>query len=290
MGIVKSFGLIALGVLIAYSMAYTQPKETGAIGQRAESTFAQVMRTKTIRCGWVNYQPATYKDAKTGEMRGIYVEAMDQIAKQLDWKIDWSYETSWATFYEDLRLNKFDVACTAVWMLPTQELKLGEFTNPLYYSTIGAWVRAGNQNFDNNLQSFNDDNVTIAGIDGSYALILAQRKFPQAKVLSSPPSAEYVTGLLNVAYGKADVTFVENWLASGYAQKNPDALRQVSLQKSIDTRPNVMMVRKGEFEMLSVLNYALLNLHLSGQMEEIIAKHENAPGNFIRVKLNNVVN
>jgi ABC-type amino acid transport substrate-binding protein len=217
-------------------------------------------------------------------MRGIFVEAMEQLGKQLDIKIDWSYETTWATFMQDLRQHKFDAACTAVWMLTAAELTQGEFTTPLYYSQIGAWVHEGNKRFDNNFAALNDPATVIAGIDGSYALDLAKRKFPAARVFSSTSTAEYITGLMNVAYGKADVTFVENWLASGFVQKNPGMLRQVPLPDFLDTRPNVMMVRKGELELQSLLNNALLNLQLTGAMENILTKYEITPGNFKRVK------
>ncbi len=284
MSFIRSVMLVVVGIGIAWAISLVQPKQTVLSAVNKPTDFNRVMESKTIRCGWVNYQPATYKDPNTGEMHGIFVEAMEQIGKQLDLKIDWTYETTWATFMEDLRQNKFDVVCTAAWMLSAAELNQGEFTTPLYYSQIGAWVKTGNERFDNNLAAFNSPNTTIAGIDGSYALNLAKKKFPQAKVFSSTSTAEYITGLTNVAFGKADVTFVENWLAAGYVQKNPGTLRQVPLPEFLDTRPNVMMVRKGEFELQSVLNYALFNLQLTGDMETILAKYENTPGNFKRVR------
>lgn len=283
MSLIKSLVLIAFGVFLAFSFEQFQSQKT-ASDAKTQTVYDRVIQSKTIHCGWVNYPPATYKDLNTGQMRGIFVDAMENVGRQLDLKIDWSFETTWASFYEDMRVGKFDVACTAAWMLSPGELLSGEFTTPLYYSQIGAWVRKGDTRFDNNLAAANSPDVTITGVDGSYAQQLALKKFPNAKNLSAPANAEYVTGLMNVAYGKADITFIENWLASNYLDKNPDSVRQVPVSKQLDIRPNVMVVNKGELELVALLNYALLNVQLTGAMDDILDKYENHPGVFKRVR------
>ena len=284
MSFMKSLALIVLGIVIALAAVRFEPHKTESTA-KIEPAYDRVMKTRTIRCGWVNYPPATYKDPNTGQLQGIFVDVMDNVGKQLDMKIDWSFETTWASFYEDIRTQKFDVACTAAWLLSSGEILSGEFTTPLYYSQIGAWARKGDTRFDNHIEAVNSPDITITGTDGSYAQQLAAKKFPLAKNFSAPANAEYITGLMNVAYGKADVTFIENWLASNYLQKNPDTVRQVIVAKPLDTRPNVMMVNKGEFDLLSMLNYALLNVQLTGEMDRILDKYENQPGVFKRLRL-----
>lgn len=281
-GFFKTAGSLLCGAALMFAVQACEQKQTATIA--AEPIFARVMESKTIRCGWVNYQPAHYKDLQTGQMNGIFVEAMDDVGRQLGMKVEWAAETTWATFFDDMRAGKFDVFCGAAWMLQPGELTGGEYTSPLYYSQIGAYAQAGDTRFDNkNVDLFNSADVTISGIDGSYAQLLAARKFPNAKSMSAPAMTEYSTALVNVAQGKADVTFVEKWLAADFMAKNNGQLREISLPAVLDVRPNAMMVAKGEFKLQSMINYALFNTQLTGAMDAIISKYENQPGVFKRV-------
>lgn len=282
-GFFKTVGALVCGaaLMLAVQACEQKPADTASV---AEPVFARVMASKTIRCGWVNYQPAHYKDLKTGEMKGIFVEAMEDVGHQLGMKVEWTAETTWASFFDDMRAGKFDVFCGAAWMIQQGELTGGEYTSPLYYSQIGAFARTGDTRFDGKSPTqFNDASLTIAGIDGSYAQVLAARKFPAAQNMSAPAMAEYSTALVNVAQGKADVTFVEKWLAVDYMVKNTGTLREVVLPAALDIRPNSMMVAKGEFKLQSMLNYALFNTQLTGTMDAIIDKYENQSGVFKRV-------
>lgn len=276
--------VLVVAALVAWGTVKLSLPEQFKTASKKETTFERVMRTKTLRCGWFNYNPATFKDPNTGEMHGIVVDALENVGKQLDIKIDWSNETTLASFVEDVRTRKYDMFCSPAWLLSPGELVSGEFTSPLYFSQIGAWVHEGNTKLDNNLVAINSPDVTITGIDGSYAQLLAAAKFPKAKNLSAPSSAEYTTGIMNVAFGKADVTFMENFSAMEFSAKNPGKVRQLPLPVALDTRPNVMMIAKGEFELQSMLNYALMNVQLTGAMDEILDKYETHPGAFKRVK------
>lgn len=280
----KTLAIAVLGAALVMVAQSATEGDTKPTSFSEEPVYDRVMQTKTIRCGWVNYQPAHYKDLATGEMRGIFVEAMADVGRQLGMQVEWTAETTWASFFEDMRAGKFDVFCGAAWMLQPGELTGGEYTSPLYYSQIGVYARSDDKRFDNQaLSAFNSPAVTISGIDGSYAQLLATQRFPQAKVLTAAALSEYSMALVNVSQGKADVTFVEKWLAADFMAKNSGQLREVVLPAAVDIRPNAMMVAKGEFKLQSMLNYALFNTQLTGTMDAILTKHENQPGVFKRV-------
>jgi ABC-type amino acid transport substrate-binding protein len=82
--------------------------------------------------------------------------------------------------------------------------------------------------------------------------------------------------------GKADITFVEVAIAQAFLEKNPESIREVQDVSPVRVFPNVMMVGKGEYRLLSMLNVAIDVLANSGEIERIIAKYEEYPGSFQR--------
>ncbi len=270
-------GIVALAV--GYFMASSK---TGPAPTIISSVYDRVKQSKTLRCGYVSYAPASVKDLKTGKMTGIFVDVMEEIGKRLDLKIDWSTETTWATFVEDLKTNRFDVFCSGPWLV-NHEILEGEFTDPVYYSPIRAWVEEGDMRFDGKLDAINDPAVSITGIDGSYALRLAVDSYPQAKLIDAPATADYATGLMNVATGKANVTFVESATAFDFAASNPNKVRVVPSDHPLDVRPNPIMVKSGEIGLRNAINIVLKDLQINGHVDRIINKHEKYPDSFVRV-------
>lgn len=247
---------------------------------KQEIAFERVMKTQTLRCGYFVYAPAISKDPVTGKISGIMYDVIEDAAAQLGLKVEWTEEVTLATYIEGLKNNRYDAVCAAVWMMGP-EIQHGEFTTPLFYSSINAWVRQDDKRFDNNHAKINDTSVTLTGIDGSYALVMGSKNFSQAKVLSAPSTAEYTTGLTNVMFGKADVTFVEKYVGSDYAASNQGKLRPLA-GKALDLRPNVYMVNKGEFKLQSMLNNVLADLRVNGRIDATINQYEKYPGAFVR--------
>ena len=82
--------------------------------------------------------------------------------------------------------------------------------------------------------------------------------------------------------GKADITFVEVAIAQAFLENNPGSIREVEGVSPVRVFPNVMMVGKGEYRFLSMLNVAIDVLANSGEIERIIANYEKYTGSFKR--------
>src|SRR4051812_29807285 len=104
----KKICLTLIPAFLLFSLpAFAAPKE---------SAYDRVMRTQTIRCGWGTNNPWIYQDLKTGQMRGVIADVMNEIAGKLNLKLEWPEETGWGNLPEALESGRVDVACSTMWL------------------------------------------------------------------------------------------------------------------------------------------------------------------------------
>jgi ABC-type amino acid transport substrate-binding protein len=183
---------------------------------------------------------------------------------------------------EAVNRGRVDLICTGLWPNSTRA-KFADFTAPIYFSPIKAYVKDSNTAFDGDLRKADAPNVKIAAVDGEMTSIIAAADFPHAKVDSLPQSTDVSQVLMEVASGKAQLTFVEPAVAQEFREKNPDArLREVAGVSAVRVFPNVLMVAKGESKLVSLLNTALDELANTGVIDQVVSRYEKAPGLFYR--------
>ena len=88
----KLFALIAIIAVSAATAYLIAGRDTAS--QRSD-TLQQVLNSKTLRCGFVDYEPANFRDPKTGALKGILVEVAEAIGQKLDLKIEWVQAGGW---------------------------------------------------------------------------------------------------------------------------------------------------------------------------------------------------
>jgi ABC-type amino acid transport substrate-binding protein len=271
--------LVPVG-LLAVGLASCTQSGSGE-GANKPTAYDRVLETQTIRVAYISYPPSFIKDTKTGSFSGIMYDVLQDIAKRLELKVDDVEETAWGSMIEEVRSARVDLVCTGLWPNATRG-KFVDFTDPVYFSPVEAYVKAGNAKFDRNLAAINSPAVRIATVDGEMTSIIANADYPLAKASSHPQSTDIAQMLMEVATGKADVTFVEPAVANGFLQANPGIVEAVNGTEPVRVFPNVMMVAKGEGKLLSMLNIALSEAENAGAIDRIVAKYEAEPGLFFR--------
>ena len=247
----------------------------------AEDAYSRVIRTGKIRVGYISYPPSFIKDANTGAYSGIFHEVLAQAAENLSLDVEYTEELGWGTMVESVSSGRVDLACTGIW--PTAgRARQAEFTVPIYFSAVRAYSRQGDTRFDGDLSLANKLDVRIATIDGEMTSIIAQSDFPRATETSLPQTSDVSQVLLEMVAGKADITFVEIAIAEAFLKNNPGSIREIRDVAPVRVFPNVMMVGKGEYRFLSMLNVAIEELANNGVIGRIIAKYEEFPGSFQR--------
>lgn len=249
--------------------------------EEKESAYDRVLRTGVLRCGYMILPPHIVKDPNTGKMSGIIFDAMEEAGERLDLKIDWSEEITFATMVTALQSGRVDALCFGFWRNPATG-KYVSHSVPLYYMPVGAFVREDDHRFDEDLTRINDPSVRVASVDGMIAETIAHRDFPNAKIVTS---SAFLPGqiLMDVATGKADVTFlsVRDWLL--FNKSNPGMLRNIAEKEPVRVFGTVIAIPQDDERFKDMLNSALYELLDGSFMTRIVRKYDDAPGSIFVV-------
>lgn len=252
-----------------------------AFAAEKESAFDRVMRTGTIRCGYGVWAPNVIQDVNTGKISGIFFDYMEALAKASSLEVSWT-EVSWTDFALALNNGRIDAMCAGIWPTAAKAREM-IFTTPINYVAIQAYVRADDARFDNAVDKINSPDVTIATMDVEMSSIIAQADFPKAKTISIPSTGSQPQMLLNVADGKADVTFSDIATGRDFMANNPGKLKVLPGGESLRAFGNTVALGKGEFALKALLDSGTEELLQSGVVEKILRKYEKYPGSLLRV-------
>ena len=272
---------IILTILINVSFLSFYPKSQ-SITTEAKSVYSRVIESGKIRCGYVPYEPGLIKDPNTGKFSGIMYDSMEEIAKNLKLKVEWTEEVGWGTMIEGLERDRYDMICSPVWANSTRG-KLVDFSVPLFYSGIGAYIFSNNDEFVD-LPQLNSPETKIATVDGEMSDIIASSEFPLATKISLPQNSGVSQLLLNVQNAKTDITFVELFIAEGYLKNNPNSIKNIIANKPIRTFGNCFMFKKNQYELKQMIDTSSTEVLNSGYVDKSITKYETKPNTFYRVQ------
>lgn len=277
----KILGIVVLTVVVSLlTIKLVAPSKNTDVNS---TVYDSIIKSGVIRACYVVYPPASIKDPNTGEMSGIFVETLNKAAENMELKVDWNTEVGWGEMIEALNSNRCDIIGSPSWTNSARG-RSAEFSQPVYYSAINAYVRADDNRFNNNYKIANDKNYKIATIDGETSQLIAQRQFPNAQTIQLPQLTDVSQMILNVVDKKADMAFAEPTIANQYIKNNPEKIKNVSVDKPVVVYGNVMMIKKGEFDFKTMMDNAINELLDNGYIDELIDKYEkDYPGGFLRV-------
>jgi len=284
----KIVGFIVLTIVISL-ITVKLSSSSSTTGSAGNSVYDKVVNAGTIRACYVVYPPASIKDPNTGKLSGVFVETLNKAAENMGLKVDWNTEVGWGDMIEALNSNKCDIIGSPAWSNSTRG-KSAEFSQPVYYSAINAYVRASDNRFNGDITVANSANYKLATIDGETSQLIAARQFPNARTLQLPQLTDVSQMLLNVVDGKADMAFLEPTVANSYIKNNPEKVKNVSTLKPVVIYGNVMLIKKGEFTFKSAIDNAIVELLNNGYVDGVINSYEkDYPGGFYRVAASYVV-
>ena len=264
----KSFATIIfsafISLCVAYSVVSYKLKTTASVADPHSSqhditsTYDRVMKTKTIRCGYVTWPPFFDKDANTGQTSGFFYDYMTEFGRAFDLKIDWVAEVALADVPAALNSGRIDAFCVPLGAVPTRAINMN-FSRTVAYFPLYAYVRQTDSRFDTDQKSINDPSVTLSTMEGEYTSILARTTFPNAKMLEITGNQGASTLFLNVENKKADVIFQDPGSFANYNIKNPDKLRRAKIGL-IGAVPVGFPLRLNETELQRLFDYGVADL------------------------------
>jgi polar amino acid transport system substrate-binding protein len=243
--------------------------------------FDRVTKSGTVRCGYALWTPVLYKEANTGEIKGIVHDLMEEAGKRLDLKIEWAEETGWGTMVEGLMAGRYDIICTGVYHTSARA-KFIDVGTPIFYSPLYVVVRKDDTRFDKDLGVLNDAAYKIAVLEGEVSSIAARQVFPKAAAPALPQMQDYSMLLKEVETGKADATLIEASTYKAYEAKNPGILKALE-ETPVTVSPTGIGLPRQDPVFSSMMNVAFVELLNDGTVDRILKKYEEHPGAFLRV-------
>lgn len=243
--------------------------------------YERVMRTGVLRAGSIDWPPLLTSDSETGELTGIFYELTEEIAKSLGLIVKWTEHVGTKQYIEAFQNNRFDVLGSGDWANAARSKYL-EYSQPLYYLPIGAYVNTDDRAFTG-IEQLNNHEVTIATIDNELSSIIASRDFSQARQLILPDISHPFELLHKVTTGQADVTFTDLYNARDYMAAGHGKIKNIA-QDPLRLIEVVYSFNRGETALKGMFDAAISELINTGKVDELIDKYEQYKDTFVRVQ------
>jgi polar amino acid transport system substrate-binding protein len=257
----------AVGTAMMPGSALAQVLETGV---REDSILAKCRKEGVLRVGYAQTGPWFYKDAKTGELNGVYKDVVEQLAKELQVKVDWK-EVTFANATIALRKGDFDLFGSSLTYLVSRAIAV-DFVGP-YYSR-GSLLLCHKDNADKfkTAADANKPDVTFSVTSGASEEPRIPLLFPaKPKVITT--TGQISLGAEPVRAKKADVWISGDVDVILLAKRNADWAHVIDPGNPLDRRPNTLAIRYGDPEWKSFMDFYGRYLTVNGEVERLLKHH-----------------
>lgn len=246
--------------------------------QNNETTFQNISKSKIVRVGYIVYPPIVTKDVNSGNLGGHFVDTINEIAKQSNWKVEF-IETDWSGFTAGLKSKRFDISIAPTFTT-IPRLTSVSFTEPLIYAGNSAIALKSNNRFSS-IEDLNSEDVTIAVTQGEAGHEYAKANLQKAKLIIHPGPDQLLT-FQDVLTGRADVALGDAFVTAKFASQHPDKISDVFSKNPYNLTPVSWSVRYGDIDLLNFLNNSISVLSTQGKLQEF---EKRAGANWLHKKV-----
>jgi ABC-type amino acid transport substrate-binding protein len=257
----------AAGAAMMPSSALSQMLETGV---REDSVLAKCRKEGVLRVGYAQTGPWFYKDAKTGELNGVYKDVVEQLAKEIQVKVEWK-EVTFQNATIALRKGDFDLFGSSLTYLVSRAIAV-DFVGPYYSRGTLLLCHKDNAERFKTAADANKADVTFSVTSGASEEPRIPLLFPaKPKVITT--TGQISLGAEPVRAKKADI-----WLSGDVdvillAKRNADWAHVIDPGNPLDRRPNTLAIRYGDPEWKSFMDFYGRYLTINGEVERLLKIH-----------------
>jgi polar amino acid transport system substrate-binding protein len=257
-------GLIAAGAPPRDALAQVLPDFI-----RPDSVLAKIRKEGVLRVGYSQTGPWFYKDAKTGELGGIYKDVCDRLAKEIEIKLDYK-EVTFANATVGLRRGDYDLYGSSLTYTMPRALTV-DYIGPLYSKGSLVIIHKDNAGRFKTAADLNDPSVTISVTAGASEEGRIPILWPKAKVITT--TGQVTLGAEPVRAKRADAWMSGDSDVILFAKRNATWATVMEPDKPIDKRPNTWAVRYGDPEWKNFLDFWGAFVVVNGEMDRLFAHH-----------------
>jgi ABC-type amino acid transport substrate-binding protein len=266
----KNFLLVILAVALTLVIQNFVWPHHEANQSQTETTYERVLRTHTLRVGYINFRPNSIVDPNSHEITGIFPDLLRQIGQVTGLTVEFTEEVGLGNLIEGLETGRYDIT-SGFWVNP-ERARMTTVSVPVYYSGMSIWARPDSFfSPDNNWASLNTKNVKIGAIDGSTIMHIIHSNFPEAALISYPNLTPETQLFEDLVDKKIDVFFVETSQGLIFLKSNPGKVVNISGDHPFRLYGNALLI-----------DAAIAELQGSGVVDALIDKYEVVPGSYYR--------
>ena len=213
----KKSGLLVFAAMLA-----------AAMGLSAQSPSLPDLHGRTIFAVTENaYTPLNFVDPKSGKAMGWEYDAVNEIARRLDLKVQWKV-TSWDTMIQAIHDGQFDVGMDGI-TINDERKKQVDFSDPYMVSQQFMLVRKGEGRFTDEKTFAANPKLLIGAQAGTtnfyvavYNVLDGNEKNPRIKLFET-----FGASVQALLAGDVDMVLMDAASSKGYIGANPDKLKNV---------------------------------------------------------------
>jgi len=237
---------------------------------REDSVLAKIRREGVINVGYAQTGPWFYKDARSGDLGGIYKDVVDMLAKEIQIAVEWK-EVTFATSTVGLRRGDYDLFGSSLVYLVQRALVVS-YVGPLYSKGTLFLVHKDNAERFKVAADLNDPGVTISVTTGASEEPRIPLLLPKGpKVITT--SGQIALGAEPVRAKRADAWISGDSDVLLFAKRNASWAAVVDPAHPLDRRPNTWVIRYGDAEWKQFLDFWCTYLVVNGEIDRLFKHH-----------------
>jgi polar amino acid transport system substrate-binding protein len=230
-------------------------------------TMQDIVKAKVLNVGVVPFSVDVIKDPKTGEYKGVMVDAAKFICETIKVKCVFK-EFAWGTFIAGLQSRQIDFSIASTYSKMTRALVVN-FSRPIYLLGYKAVAKKGETRF-NKVEDLNNPNITIGITQGTGEHEWIKKVAPKAKL--RVVKTEEMT-MLQIVTGKVDVS-VGDSIAANRALETQSSIQPVLGGTIYSKNMVAWAVNKADQDILNFVNTAINQIIASGKLLELAEKYK----------------
>jgi ABC-type amino acid transport substrate-binding protein len=242
-----------------------------ATAAQAGPVLDRVKARSTVRvCIWPDYYGVTFRNPRTGELRGIDRDLSLEFARDLGVKVE-HVDASFASVVVDLQSDRCDIAMFAVAVLP-QRAELLAFSRPYLRSDVYG-IATRSSRVVRRWADIDQPGVRVAVQAGTFMEPVMRQALQRATmVVVSPPA----TRERELESGRVDV-FMTDFPYSRRLLDSADWATLVSPPTPFHVQPYAYAVKQGDVQWLAAVDGFVARIKRDGRLEAAAMRHGLAP-------------
>ena len=265
---------LALAIALTSLIVVVVRPQPSSLSQSAKQETAneRVIRTKTLRCGYIPYSYFFKLDPNTRQMSGVMYDVTNELGRLLELKIEWAEELTWATVVTSVESGRVDMLCSGMWT-DTQNGRFIAYTDPIFYNGISIYGRADETRFTK-IDDLNQPGVRVITRDGGTSGIIARQDFPKATLLSLPSGISDGELLEQINTNKADIMFYGDDYLVSYMADNPGKIKNLFPGKHMRVyAAGLGAIPQADIKLRTMINNAITELKGGYFIDKTLERH-----------------